>query len=400
MLSTVYSEEMQRFLKVGCPVKGKIPLSANEFRFTDLDLFTSMARVAVRSDMTTQEAWAETASVFLRFHRHLETTSSLHWKSSYGNYYKDSEKTNVSGRFGDALGALYMDRLGFPLFCHFEDITIDKPATGALPTKRPDFVFFNDSLRASRLLECKGSSVSGAPGALVKRVKDDAMKGQIVPWLGLQICFPSTTGLGLPYRATTGWAVGTFITPSKSWLYPMQSDPLAHASSTTYTASSDVVRRHYLRWLKMMGTEAIPEALMGLPEAQEFLRNQRLSFLEFSFAGTTYLSPLSPFRFNAFSMPFTTPPTIPTLMNGELSFVRLGLEERRMRLLLSAARASNLDGQLSSLLELVGDGGFIDGEGELQERPFESDSVSIFGDGSIAFLLGEQQPQFQGVVEI
>jgi hypothetical protein len=313
----------------------------------------------------------------------------------YTKYYKDSEKTNAAGRFGDALGALYLDRIGFPMFAHFEDLDF-RPSVHPRPTKSPDFVFFNRSLSEARLLECKGSATAGNSATLVRKVEHDAMKGQIMPWLGLHV-HPAASRPPIG-PISNGWAIGTYVTQHSSWLYPYPTPTTVSPPAHTHVADIDAVRIHYVRWLKMMGARAIPQALMGLAEAQEELRQVPMPFLQFNFAGRNYLSPLSNAHDGLFELRFTIPHAIPTLIDDNVSGVVLGLQERLMRTLLAAARNSNPDEQAAELVGLREQTDAREQFDASQGFDTDSETVSLFGDGSIAFRIGTSRVQFLGAV--
>lgn len=236
-------------------------------------MFVCMARAAVRSTLTPTETRLEVLSALYRYTRHFESgTPWLLTTPHLSNYYKDAQKTALSGRLGDAMGLNVAMHQGYRWFLHFEDAGWRLPRTGSALSKQPDYLLFSDTEAA--MLECKGS-LAQTPSRM-KRTVRDGLKAQVLPYH----LDPSP-----PYHLTKWMAVGTMVQLRDNLIALASIDrPATLPPAGVPVRPSQAIPLHYARWLKIMalhraalqvaageGGVEVPELPVGVVQGHDFV---------------------------------------------------------------------------------------------------------------------------------
>lgn len=378
----------------------------SHLRFPLVALYASIARASVRARMPYRDAAFETISALTRYDHHLQPTADLMLRGAYYGYYKDADVTHTSGRIGDGVGLLLADRLGFPLFAHFEDIG---RVTRAPSSRRPDYVVFNSRVDEAQLLECKGSCFKGRSELLQPKGEvNDGLNNQVRPWLGLSLVLPALSGTLV---VDAGFVAGTHVNALGSSVSVKEARLTASVPlpPTAYGAAVHPAVRHYVRWLRQMHVATVCDALLGLTEARERLRDQLLSFAQVRYGNDAYVYPYyrRPRRFDSrfawmasdlelVPVDPTRPSRYPMIVDGERSTLTFAIERRRLEALLKIARARD------ERPVTVEDSGLLGVVNERQRDAENERGVYLFRDGALVFegLERGSAVEFEDVVEL
>lgn len=284
-------------------------------------LFACMARAAVRTTMSPVETLVEVLSAFYRYTRHLDDARAwLITEASLSNYYKDAQKTALSGRIGDALGLRMAMHLGYRWFLHFEDANWKlPPPTGKKRSKQPDYLVFTSTTAA--VLECKGS-LTKSQNAL-KTAAKGGLEDQVVP------CFNDPSP---PYLLSAWMAVGSMVKPTDNLLALVNlvppSTPVTSTPVTSTPPPSGVIPMHYARWLKIMGLHDTSEQLV---EGNETIASPELRAEEVN--GRTFL--------------FSDPTRVTDMVSAGEEALEFGIDQNVLQLLLGRSSDEELTGYIS-----------------------------------------------------
>jgi hypothetical protein len=140
--------------------------------------FTAMCRARVLRHPYYDET-AEYAAISLGQRRHFKEYGLALRLTSSAYHYVDFEDKAFRGRFGNTLGLLAAEALGFRWFAHFKQVR--KGFARPYPAEQtPDFLAVSSTGLAA--LECKGSATAKRPDILWSSMKR-AYANQVDPWV-------------------------------------------------------------------------------------------------------------------------------------------------------------------------------------------------------------------------
>jgi hypothetical protein len=248
------------------PPRTKSPAGSLSLRVTPDQFFIAMCRARVLRHPYFDES-AEYAAISLGQRRHFtEVCSGLRLTSS-AYQYVDFEDKAFRGRFGNTIGLLVAEALGYRWFAHFKQVQygFSRP----YPTEQtPDFLAMSSTSLAA--LECKGSATSSRPDRLWSSMRD-AYAQQVDPWVAHP--YGSAYGnAGIVVGARANQADAAYvdiIEASTSVLLPRAPALLSYPGPLF----------NYGVWLRLMGLTNVADAILrGKGQASPDERFFRISY--------------------------------------------------------------------------------------------------------------------------
>jgi hypothetical protein len=261
----------------------------------------------------------QNAAISLGQRRHFTEVCSVLRLTGSAYQYVDFEDKAFRGRFGNTLGILVAEALGYRWFAHFKQVQhwFSHPH----PTNRtPDFLAMSSTRLAA--LECKGSATATRPDRLWSSMRD-AYTEQVDPWVAHPYgCTYANAGLVIGARANQEEAAYVdIIEASTSFHFPRAPTVLAYPAPLF----------NYGVWLRLMGMGNLADAILsGKGQALPYER-----FFGITNDGLTYvgIERQVPPSFH----PWTRDSRVPWSLPGPTRHLLITLPEPIMALLLAYA---------------------------------------------------------------